>query len=126
MRDLKSDVDFQTSIAPAVINATTNGTGVNLLGYEAAVILINVGIVTDGTHLLTLQESADNVNWTNVAAADQINVFPANLVTSTNIRLGYIGSKQYIRVVSTVTPGSTGGAYAAAILRGYSAQRPLA
>lgn len=126
MRDQKSDVDFKSSIAPqAAITATATGSSVDLLGYEAATVILNVGVITDGTHTPKLQESADNVTFTDVVAADLVGAFAA-IASSTNQRVGYIGSQRYIQVVSTVSGASSGGYYSAAVLRGYPAQRPLA
>jgi hypothetical protein len=93
----------------------TNGTGIDLFGYEGALIIANVGagaVFSDTTVSLELEveESADNSSFTDVADAHLI-----GYVAGTNdgcfgvIDYGdedqlvyyasYIGSKRYIRVV---------------------------
>lgn len=105
------------SLAPALRNATANGTSADTAMYESAAALICVGTITDGTHVPKLQESDDNAAWGDVAAGDLSGAF-ANLASSTVQKVGYLGRKRYLRVVVTVTPGATGGTYAGTILRG--------
>lgn len=125
MRDMKSEIDFATSIAPAAITATATGTGINCAGYNAVTVLLNVGTVTDGTHTPKLQEADADTGYTDVAAADLIGAFVA-IVTVTNQRVGYKGTKKWLRVVSTVASATTGGVYGAMLLRGHALKQPLA
>lgn len=123
-KDLNKDVAAASSLAPAVRTATANGTGVDLQGYGAAMVLWHVGTITDGTHTPTLQESDDNSTFTTVAAADLSGTFSA-LTSSTVQEVGYIGRSRYIRAVITVTGSpSTGGAYSASIIRGRARNLP--
>lgn len=124
-KDLKNDLTLATSLAPAARTATANGTGVDLKGYDGATVEFIVGTITDGTHTPKIQESDDNTTFADVAAADQQGAL-SNLATSTNQRVGYLGSKRYIRAVSTVSGTTTGGVYAAVVLRGYPRTLPAA
>lgn len=125
MRDIKSNLGIATSLAPATRNATANGTGVDLQGFNAAMVVLQVGAITDGTHTPKLQESDDNAAFTDVAAADLIGEF-AQLAANTNQRVGYRGAKRYVRVVATVVPGATGGAYGALVVKGEPNHAPVA
>lgn len=124
MRDLKNNISEATSLAPAARTASVNGTGVDLRGFDSAVCIAQVGTITDGTHTPKLQESDDDVTYTDVAAADLIGSF-ANLASNVNQRVGYIGAKRYVRAVSTVAGATTGGVYGALIVRGHPAQAPV-
>ncbi len=125
MRDLKNNIDEVTSIAPAAHAASVNGTGVDLKGFDGAVVSFVVGAITDGTHTPTVEESDDNITYTAVAAADLEGTL-VDLTANTNQRVGYKGSKRYIRPVSTVAGATTGGVYAATVIRGIAHMRPVA
>lgn len=123
-KDLNKELAAAQSLVPAVRTATANGTGVDLQGYGSAMVLWNVGTITDGTHTPTLQESDDNSTFTNVAAAD-LSGSHAALTSSTLQEIGYLGRARYLRAVITVTGSpSTGGAYSATIVRGRARTLP--
>lgn len=111
-KDLHSNVAVSVSLAPAVRTADTNGTGVDLSKYESAEVIFNVGaegVTLSGTDkiALELEESDDDVTYTDVAAADMIGEESAGTVRTLDdnaecpavYRVGYIGSKRYVRAV---------------------------
>jgi hypothetical protein len=124
---MKEKIDFVTSLAPGAIRTATPTTvGVDLAGFNAAVCVIQVGAVTDGTHTPVLHESDDNSSFSAVAAADLNGSFTA-LAANTNQRVGYIGRKRYIKPVITVTGSpSTGAYYSAGVIRGECEKQPVA
>lgn len=123
-KDINKDLATATSLAPAARTATANGTGVDLQGYGAAMVVWNVGAITDGTHTPKLQESDDNSTFTDVAAGDLSGTAVA-LVASTNQEIGYTGRARYLRAVITVTGSpSTGGVYSALVVRGRARTLP--
>lgn len=124
MRDIKNVVDFANSLAPAARTANGTGTGVDLQGYNGAMCCFHVGTITDGTHTPKLQESVDNSAFTDVAAADLEGPFAA-LASNVNQRVGYKGTKRYVRAFSTVAGATTGGVYAAIIVRGHAVKQPV-
>ncbi|SVE23533.1 uncharacterized protein METZ01_LOCUS476387, partial [marine metagenome] len=74
MRDLSNNIVGVASIAPAVLASDTDGTGVDLQGYESATVLLSVGV--EGITLSTtnkiefeLEESADDSTYTDVTSA---------------------------------------------------------
>jgi len=125
MRDLKSNIGFDISLAPAARTASANGASSDLKGYEGVAVVFLPGTITDGTHTPKLQESDDNSTFTDVAAADQLGTL-AVLASSTAQKVGYIGIKRYLRAVVTVAGASTGGVYTGVIVRGVAAARPVA
>lgn len=119
-RDLHNSISSIVGIVPAGNRTTTTtGTGVDLAGYRSAAIVLVPAAITDGTHTPTLEESdASGSDYTAVAAANMSGTLAA-LAASTIQEVSYLGSKRYIRVVITVTGSpSTGGIYAAVIVRG--------
>lgn len=123
--DTKQTQDVQNSLAPAARTASANGSGVDLANFASATVAFVVGAITDGTHTPSVEESDDNSNFTAVAAADLIGSLAA-LSSNTNQRVGYRGSKRYIRAVSTVAGATTGGVYAAVVIRGDGRKQPTA
>jgi len=124
--DNKQTQDVKTSLAPAARTSSANGTGIDLAGFPSATVAFIVGAITDGTHTPKVQESDDDSTYTDVAAADLIGSLAA-LAASTNQRVGYRGTKRYIRAVSTITGSpSTGGVYAAVVIRRDARKQPVA
>ena len=129
-RDLVSNILAALSIAPAANRtATTEGTGVDLRGFDSAAVIFNFGVVTDGGWTIGIEESDDDSTYTAVAADDIIGT-PVEVVDSTDVRtyqLGYRGSARYIRAVVTESTASTTGAlFSATVVRGDPLQAPAA
>lgn len=125
MRDLKSNIGVVQSIAPAAITATASGAGIDLQGFNSACVVFHPGTITDGTHTPKVQESDDDSTYTDVAAADLQGTLAA-LASDTIQRVGYKGTKRYIRAVSTVAGATTGGVYGAEVILGNPALAPVA
>jgi hypothetical protein len=121
MGELYNNLLAAQSLAPAARTATANGTGVDLSGYHTALVLVDAGSWTDGTHALKLQESDDNSTFTDVGASDLIGSAPTISSSGTASKIykfGYKGIKRYVRVVTTVSGTTTGAVYSAMVLRG--------
>lgn len=132
LRDMSENEDTVVSIVPAVYTATATGVGVDLRGYDAATVIFATGaIVAAGLFTPKIQESSDSTNgsdgtWNDVAAADQVQPTAlANLAASASQRVGYIGSKRWVRAVATYVSG-TSTAISASVMRGRPHVRPLA
>lgn len=130
-RSLYNTLVAKPTIAPALHAATVTGSTVDLLvqgdAARTAMVVINAGVVTDGTHTIAVQDSPDGTNWT--AVADEFLQGTEPAITSSNDvqihEIGYTGHQRYLRVVSTVTgTPATGGLYSAAILLGYGRRLP--
>lgn len=130
-RSLYNTLVAKPTIAPALIAATATGTTVDRLVHgdaaRSALIVVNVGVVTDGTHTIQVQDSPNDSDWT--AVADEFLQGTEPAITSSNDvqvhEIGYTGHQRYLRVVSTVTGSpSTGGVYGAEILLGWGRKLP--
>lgn len=119
MIDLKNNLTVTQSLVPAARTSSANGTGVDLQGSEGALVVVNCGALTDGTHTPSLEESdSSGSGYTAVAAADRIGSLAA-CTANTVQAIGYIGSKRYIRVVMTIAGSpSTGAVTSASIIEG--------
>ncbi len=126
--DLASDIGISQSIKPQVVNATTTGTAVDTMQYEAVCVVIEVGAWTDGSHAITIEDSADNSDFAAVAAGKLDGSLPTidgAADDDQNYKIGLHGARRYVRVVSTKTGGSTGVLLAANIILGAAKQKPV-
>jgi hypothetical protein len=116
------NLSVKRTLAPATRTATADGTTVDRvaggLRFQDALVVIDAGVVTDGTHTFVVQESADGSSWAAAADSDLQGTEPA--VTSANddrvYEIGYLGSARYLRVAVTVAGATTGGVYSAAVV----------
>lgn len=125
--DIANHLSPLQSLLPAARTASANGTGVDLAGFDAAMIVIDAGTWTDGSHTFAVQESSDNSTFTAVAAADLDGTAPVingNTKDEQIYKLGYHGIKRYLRVATTVTGTTTGAVYSATITRGKGRVKP--
>jgi len=116
------------SLAPAARTANEAGAAVDLAGFYGALVVIETGAITDGTHTFELQESADGSNWAPVADTDLLGTEPVVKAGDENkvFSVGYLGDKRYIRVAVNVSDASNGGVYSAVVLRGFPRHAPVA
>ena len=109
MQDLFNGISVAQSLAPASRTAAGNGTGVDLQGYDAAVVLLDLGAVGGTTPSFTFQveESDDNSTFTAVADADLQGTEPVVTTSENTVReIGYTGIKRYIRAAITAVSGT--------------------
>lgn len=129
-RDLYNQIAPTHSLLPAARTATANGTGVDTAGYEAVVVLIELGTFagTTPTATIQIQESSDDSTYTAVAAGDlQGGALPAIDTTTDEqvIERGYLGTKRYLRAAITAI-GGTGPSLpcSAVVVRGSAVKLP--
>lgn len=136
MRDLHSNIKTVQHLACAAYTATqTPANGIDLAGFNAAEFLIAIGVITNVANspqpswAFHLEESdSASANFTAVTDASSVLVGSAKSPVTTPdsssgvfltvdaasedaqvYRIGYRGTKRYVRVVATAanTPGST-------------------
>jgi hypothetical protein len=128
MRDSYNDLGFATSFLPAARTATVNGTAVDLLGFSGAIALIHAGVWTDGTHTFDIKDSDDNSTFATVAAGFLQGSKPvvSSAPTASKVyKVGYLGTKRYLRIDVTVAGATTGAVYSAAIVQAHAATKPV-
>jgi len=100
------------SFRPAAVTTTANGTGVDTLGFNDGMVILEVGAVTGTTPTLNvkMQESHDNSTFVDIAGSAFIEVIAAN--SSQVLRLAELNvvRRRYVRAVATIggtTPNFT-------------------
>ncbi len=122
--------------AVARTNGVANGTTVDLGIYgndfNSALFVVNVGTITDGNHVLKLQDSPDGTTWTDVDAAHTQTVAGGPTVTLTSANsnqvasLGYLGGQnEYVRIVATTSGATTGGVFGAVAVLAEGSDDPV-
>ena len=126
MRDLENRLDVLATLVPTGNRtASTNGTGIDLQGYDGALVIISADTITDGTHTPKVQESDDNSAFTDVVAADLIGTVLVAITAASMQKIAYLGAKRYIRLVVTAAGTTTGGKYGSVVVRGYPSRGPV-
>lgn len=105
-KELAKQSKTTQSIKSQAVTATVTGSAVDTQGYESALILVDAGTWTDGTHTFSVTESDDDSTYTTVAAADLVGSMPTisdGTGDDQMYEVAYLGTKRYIKVVDTVT-----------------------
>lgn len=135
-RDMFHRFSPKMSLDIAVRTADANGAGIDLAGFEGALVLGIVGaegVTLSGTDKieLELEESDDDSTYTDVAAADMVGgekasggkfaTFDANAEAPAVQPVAYVGSKRYIRGVANFSgTHATGTPVGIAVVRGFA------
>lgn len=119
-RDISLELDPGASIKPQSLSAAAIGSGVNLQGCEAALIVVSNGAATTPA-TIQIQESADDSTYTVVADSDLIgltgNASGVEQTASTIVKASYVGEQQYVRV--NVLTGASAAFVSAEVVRGH-------
>lgn len=130
MQDLHSNISPAQSIAAAGAGGGITGSSVDLQGYEAADIQLNVGSGSnDGTYSVAVEESDDgSTGWSAVASGDLQGSLPSDLDTGSDIMssVGYLGTKRHVRVTVTEdSSATTAPTVSATVVRGAPRAAPV-
>jgi hypothetical protein len=133
MRDFYSDYRATEVIAPKLVSndATGNGTGTDLLGYEGCLMVCDygdVGDLHDSSNYVTVKflASTNNTVFSAIADTDLIGgnntaVIDANEDANTTVQRGYIGTARYVTISIAVTGTMANGTPAAAfVVKGFA------
>ena len=139
MQDLSNNIKIMQSIAPAVLDADANGTGVDTQGFENVAIVIDTGvegITLSGTNKIEfeLEHSDDNSTFVDMASADVngtlgsdglVLTLDANAETPQVSEIEYLGAKRYVRVVANFSgTHGTGTPMSASVILGKPRHAP--
>jgi len=126
------DIVAKKSLSPvARTDGTANGTAVDRVvsgGTGDAVLLVSTGTITDGSHAVKVQESADgSTGWTDLAAANIQGSMPTVVAANddTMFEVGLRPTLRYLRAVATSTGSTTGGVFACAFILGRPRVLPI-
>lgn len=127
-KDLISSLGAVLALSPAVQAAATSGPAIDLAGFSAAMVVINTGAVAgagDFGAKLQHSDTSTSGDFVDVPANDVQGSAPATLTADGSFRLGYIGSKRFIRLALTKA-GGTSIAAGAIVIKGMPALAPVA
>lgn len=125
--DLDRSIASAISLAPAARTASANGTGVSMAGFTECAAIVIAGVITDGTHVIKLQDSPDNASFTDIPAGNLSGAFLANIASTTTVEVGILALNPgaiFVRAVTTVSGTTTGGVYAVQLVRGGARTEP--
>jgi hypothetical protein len=106
-----------------VRNVTAESAAIDLGAVHGEVmVLLAVGTITDGTHVISMTHSEDDGVTDPYAPIDAGDIDVALPTLDNTVLAGmsvhrYIGTKRYLKIQTTVTPGVTGGVYGAFVLQ---------
>jgi len=115
MRDMMNGLDLKRAISPQAArtdNTAIVSTVADLLGYDGAMLAINIGANTDAdvTFVVLIEDSANNSDYTAVADAYLTGTEALAAFTfgdDNELRkIGYTGTQRYLR--ATITPADNG------------------
>jgi hypothetical protein len=133
VRTVYNDTLARLALTPAsrTANATVNGLAIDLglfnNDFRTAQFIIASGTVTDGSHVVTIEESADgSTGWTAVPASRIQGSLPTIVAADDDkvFQVGAIPDKQWLRVVVTTTGSTAGGILGAVAVLGAPSQLP--
>lgn len=124
LRDATSNLVNEESIRPQVATAGVNGETVDLRGCDAAMVAVSIGAITGsgGDATVTLEESDNGSDWTDVADGDIQGTEPT-LAANTAYQFGYIGNERYVRAVFALGT-ETNVAVSATVIKKYLHRAP--
>lgn len=143
MKDIHSSVSVATLIAAAALSADNTPPAVDLAGFDAAEIALAIGvggITFDGTNKVEfkLTHSDDNVSYSAVTIDDVLGVASVGAggiiksliaahAAAASYRFGYIGGKQYLKLLADFSgTHGTGTPIAAMVVKGSPRGAPTA
>lgn len=130
-RDLKNDIKIANAlnIASITTNTTTAGVEIDTQGYESVTFETITGARTDGTVTPLIQESDTSGSYSGSVADDDLIGLEADAALSTahsRSRIGYIGSKRYVKLSLVSTNVTTGLTAGASVILGNPKSAPVA
>lgn len=134
MKDLHNNIKTEVAFNTAAISSdtTTAGNIIDLQGFESAEFAILAGTLTDGTYTPLLEEgdASDLSDAAAVADADLLGTEAAAALAATDdntvTKLGYIGSKRYVRLSIVSASTTSGGTVSALVVKGHAGDNPVA
>jgi hypothetical protein len=132
MRSVYDGIRALFSIRPVTATATVNGTGVDTLGYNSAVALLEVGVVsgTSPTLAVKIQDSENNSSFADVAGLVFTTVTATGnsqilRIEGLNSNFQGVNRRRYLRAVGTITGTTPSFAFGVEFLLGRAFAEPV-
>jgi hypothetical protein len=131
--------DLHNNIQPVVAvniqaiasNTTVTGNAIDLAGFQGCEFIFVTGTVTDGDYAVEITEcDTTGGDYTAVADADLLGTEAAtstldNTDDNKYGKIGYIGSKQFVKATITSTNVTTGATVGMVALKGFPTVAPV-
>jgi hypothetical protein len=130
-KDLHNNVKLSPALNPGAAitgNATTTSAIIDTQGFESLEFAVQSGLITDGSFACTVYEG-DAANMSDEAVATELlGAAPAFAATDDNAvkKVGYRGSKRYVRLKVVQAGATAGGFLAATAVQGHARNAPVA
>lgn len=126
--DLSRDTRFEVLYNNAQRSADQSEQGMDISGFDAAMIGLDVTGYTDGTTTFAVVHSDDNSTWTEVPddqlAGDAEPVVDGGGKTG-EYNIGYLGSKPYVGIKTTTSGTTSGATWEALAIASAKARAPI-
>lgn len=127
--DLKSNISNLNAFTPAAISTdtTTAGVEIDTLGFESLTFLMRASTYTDGTYTPLIQESdTSGSGYAAVADNDLIGTEADAALSAAGVsRIGYVGTKRYVKLSFVSASTSTGATLDAVAVLGSPKTAPV-
>lgn len=130
VRDLHNNIFAERALNMAAIttDTTTVGNVIDMQGYDSVEFILETGVITDGDYELILTEAdTSGGSYTAVADIDLLGTEPAFAADTDDQKLGrvgYVGSKQFLKATILSDNTSTGGTVAVLAIKGNKNDAP--
>ncbi|GAA6190886.1 hypothetical protein [Phaeobacter sp. NW0010-22] len=127
MKDLHSNIGVVLALAPVVLTASAASAAVDLQGFASSEFIITTGVVAGaGDFTATVQHSDTTTggDFEDVEAEDLLGELPATLLADGVYKIGYTGSKRYLRINLTKN-GGTSISTSVAMVKGHPESAPV-
>lgn len=112
-RDLKNNLKLAQSLAPAARTASANGAEVDTQGFGSVLFVADIGLFTDGEFLYSAEHRDEGEAFGAIPADELEGAFTTiddATEDNTTQKVGYKGTKQFVRMVLTENAGSPASA----------------
>lgn len=120
-KDWQNELDIQAVLLPGAKTATATSSAVDTSNYRRALVVVEVGVWTDGTHTFSLTSGATSggsfTNDTNILGSFPV-ISSAPTASKTYVFMLDLDNLagRWVKVVSTVAGATTGAIYGATII----------
>lgn len=127
-RDLHHSIKASNALDTAAITSDTTTVGeiIDTQGFESTEFLIQSGVITDGSYAVLVEEGDDSGLSDAAAVADDdllgTELLAAFVAADDNkvAKIGYLGSKRFVRVSLVSTGTTTGGTFGAIAVQSHA------
>ena len=109
-KDLHNLISVTTAIALTAVadGEDVAGVAIDRQGSDGLEFIFQVGAYTDGSVTPLIEESDDDVTYTDVADADLTNTEASAALSAAGVSsIGYVGFKRYVRATAVTAAAST-------------------